>query len=1008
MKQTTAFITLLGLFHFSYAQQTRVITDPQATFKQAKEYYQREQYSLAYPLLKDLQLQQNSADRSNQAITYQEIKYYTIVCALKQNEEGAVLQARKFIELEDNAARVQMMNFHLAEYFFRKQDYAQSASLYQNVKIGNLSNREIADMKFHLGYGYFIAKQFDKARPMFDAIRQMKDDPNYADANYYYGFICFYEKKYREALDAFTIVEDHPNYGKVVPFYIAGIYYSLGQKDKALEYAEAKLKRGNLYYEAQMRQIVGHAYFEKKQFSKALPYLESYVSKADSVKREDIYELSFCYYDAKNWNKAIDGFKQISGKEDSLAQNAMYLLGDSYLKTGQKANARNAFLMCARNSSNQKQQEVSQFNYAKLSYELGYQDVALSELQEFLNKYPQSDYNNEAKELLVNMLASTNNYKDALTLLESVKSPSPNARRLYPVVLYGRATELINDGMLVGAGDLLTKAEGDANNTSVLPMIQFWKGEISYRLNKTDDAIRYFFEYLKRPVSYIEINPANANYNLGYCFLKRENYNQALGFFEKVITNPKINANPLEQDAYVRSADCYYMNRDFKKALAMYDKVIGYSWASGDYATFQKAMITGVSNDKEKVTLLASIARRYPQSNLSADANMEVAMTYIASEQFREAIPYLKNVISDPVSSLKPKAYLKMGIAYYNLNNDNEALKQYTTVLQQFPNSPEAEAALENARLIYVEQGKTSEYVAFARSMGKEITNNQEDELMYQQAEVQFNNGNFPAAAKKYEEYLTRFPDGKFALEALYYKSEIFFNQKDWAKAVEGYEKLSDLVPNKFGEKALVNAARLNFFELKNYEKAEKYFSKLKEFASSQENKLEAMRGLLRSQFQLQKWNDAVTNAKDLLTQKGIGSDDKVIANMAIAKSFQTANQCEQAISYYRQVVALNKSAYGAEARYEIARCFFVQDRLSDAEKAAFEVVNKSGSYETWVTRAYLLLGDVYLKQKDYFNAKATFQSIVDNAKLEDLRQEADRKLKQTQEEERKNSKVGG
>jgi tetratricopeptide (TPR) repeat protein len=349
-----------------------------------------------------------------------------------------------------------------------------------------------------------------------------------------------------------------------------------------------------------------------------------------------------------------------------------------------------------------------------------------------------------------------------------------------------------------------------------------------------------------------------------------------------------------------------------------------------------------------------------------------------------------------------------MGIAYYNLNNDNEALKQYTTVLQQFPNSAEADAALENARLIYVEQGKTSDYVAFARSMGKEVTSNQEDELMYQQAEVQFNNGNFPVAAKKFEEYLTRFPEGKFALEALYYKSEIYFNQKDWAKAAEGYEKLSDLVPHKFGEKALLNAARLNFFELKNYEKSEKYFTRLKEFASSQENKLEAMRGLLRSQFQLQKWNEAVTNAKDLLNQKGIGSDDKVLANMAIAKSFQTANQCDQAISYYRQVVALNKSAYGAEARYEIAHCFFVQDRMSDAEKAAFEVVNKSGSYETWVTRAYLLLGDVYLKEKDYFNAKATFQSIVDNAKLEDLRQEADRKLKQTQEEERKNSKVGG
>lgn len=1008
MKKTTAFITLLGLFHFSYAQQTRVLNDPQATFKQAKEYFQREQYSLAYPLLKDLQLRQTAADRSSQAISYQEIRYYTIVCALKQNEEGAVAKARDFIKLEDNVARVQMMSFHLAEYYVRQKDYGEAATLYETVNIGNLSNREIADMKFHLGYAYFTSKQFDKAKPMFDAIRQIKDDPNYADANYYYGFICFYQKKYKEALDAFTVVEDHPNYGKVVPYYIANIYYSLGQKDKALEYAEAKLKRGNLYYDVQMRQMVGHAYFEKKQFDKALPYLETYVNKADSIKREDIYELSYCYYEAKNWNKAIEGFKQISGKEDSLAQNSMYLLGDAYLKTGQKANARNAFLLCARNSSNAKQQEVSQFNYAKLSYELGYQDVALSELQEFLQKYPNSEYNNEAKELMVGMLASTNNYKDALVLIQSLKSPSPNALRLYPVVLYGRATELINDGMLVSANDLLTRAESDANNTSILPQIQFWKGEIAYRLNKPDDAIRYFFEYLKRPVSYGEINPTDAKYNLGYCFLKRENYNQALGYFEQVVTNPTINSTPLEQDAYVRSADCYYMNRDFKKALAMYDKVISFSWASGDYATFQKAMITGVSNDKEKISLLSTISRRYPGSSLSADANMEIATSYIANEQFREAIPYLKNVISDPVSSLKPKAYLKMGISYYNLNNDDEALKQYTTVLKQFPNSPEADAALENARIIYVEQGKTSDYVAFARSMGKEISTNQEDELMYQQAEVQFNNGNFPTAAKKFEEYLTRFPDGKYALEALYYKSEIYYNQKDWAKAAEGYEKLADLVPNKFGEKALLNAARLNFFELKNYEKAEKYFTKLKEFASSQENKLEAMRGLLRSQYQLQKWNDAVANAKDLLNEKGIGSDDKVIANMAIAKSFETANQCDQAITYYRTVASLNKSAYGAEARYGIAHCFFVQDRMSDAEKAAFEVVNKSGSYELWVTKAYLLLGDIYLKEKDYFNAKATFQSIVDNAKLEDLRQEADRKLKQAVDEEKKNSKVGG
>ncbi|RYF93800.1 MAG: tetratricopeptide repeat protein, partial [Chitinophagaceae bacterium] len=163
---------------------------------------------------------------------------------------------------------------------------------------------------------------------------------------------------------------------------------------------------------------------------------------------------------------------------------------------------------------------------------------------------------------------------------------------------------------------------------------------------------------------------------------------------------------------------------------------------------------------------------------------------------------------------------------------------------------------------------------------------------------------------------------------------------------------------------------------------------------------------LLRSQYQLSKWTEAVENAKDLLAQKGIGTDDKVLANMAIARSYKNNNQCELAITQYRAIIALSKSAYAAEARYEIAHCFFLQNKYADAEKAAFDVINKAGSYEDWITRAYILLGDVYMKTKDYFNAKATYQSVVDNAKIETLRQEAVKKLAEAAAEEQRNSKV--
>jgi TolA-binding protein len=999
-------LMMIGLSHFSSAQQSRFINDPQASFNQAKEFFQKEQYSLAYPILKDLEQRRRETDRSNDALNYQDIRYYATVCALKQNEERAVYNAQEFIDLEDNAARVQMMSYHLAEYFYRKQDFSKAIESYEKVNISNLSNEEIADLKFHLGYSYFTVQRFEQAKPLLNTIRQMPKDKNYLDANYYYGFIAFYDHDYGNALEAFRVVENHERYGKVVPYYISTIQYSLKQEDKAVAYAESKLKTGNQVYDLEMRQLVGHSYFQKKQYDKAIPYLEEYVSKSKRVSRQDLYELSYSYYQTGSLAKAIDGFKQLGGKEDSLAQNSMYLLGDAYLKTNQKPNARNAFLFCAANSSNEKQKEISQFNYGKLSFELGYQDVALSELQKFIQKYPQSEYSTEAKDLLVNVLANTSNYQDAITLINQMKNPSPTAKQVYPRILYGRATELINDGHLDEARQLLDVAEKAPANTPVLPLIQFWKGELAYRSNNIDDAIRYYFDYLRSGMVSGDVTPANAKYNLGYCFLKKENYNQATGFFEEIVKTPKINSPSLEQDAYIRTADCYYMNRDYKRAEAMYDKVLNYSWPSADYATFQKAMIEGVSSGKKKIDLLSSMSRKFPTSSLRPDANMEIASTYLANEQYQEAVPFLKNVVNDPNSSLKPRAHLRLGIAYYNLDNNTEALKQYSTLLEKFPNSPEAESALDNAKSIYVEEGRTAEYVDFSKKLGREVSATQEDELAYQEAEVQFNNGNFPGAVQKFETYLEKFPNGKHSLEALYYKSEIYLNQKNPQKAVEGYEALADRVPHKFGEKSLLQAARINFFDLKNYENAEKYFLKLKDFASNQESRMEAMRGLLRSQFQLKKWSEAVANAKDLLAEKAAGTDDKILANLSIAKSAQLDGDCETAITNYRSVATLSKAAYGAEARFEIANCFYTQNKLNDAEKAAFDVIKKSGSYEEWVTKAYILLGDVYYKEKDYFNAKATYKSVVDNAKIESLRQEAEKKLKDVTAEEASGSKV--
>ena len=1010
MFRKTCFVFVLLVASLgANSQETHIYTDPLLTYHQAKELYQKEQYSLAYPLFRDLQEKRRETDNINNRIPSEEVDFYAITCGLRQNEVTAEELAKSFVALQNNMPLQQKMAFQLGEYYFRKNDFRNSNLMYEQSNIKNLSNREIADMKFHQGYGYFTLQQFDKAKPLLNAIRLIPDDPNYLDANYYYGFIAFNDRNYNDALDAFRKVENHPEYGKVVPFYIANIYYRQGKRDEAVQYAESALKKNpSSYYDVEIRRMIGHGYFERRQFSKALPYLEAYSSKAGKLGREDLYQLSYCYYDAKQYTKSIEGFKQLTEGQDSISQSAMYLLGDAYLKTGQKSNARNAFSFSAGNNSNAIQREVSRFNYGKLSYELGFQDVGLNELRNFVQDYPNSVNNSEARELLVSMMTGTNNYREALSLLESLKNPSDAAKKLYPRVLYGRAMELINDEDLPAADKLLDKIINDPNNAEVLPATQFWKGEIAYRQNKIDDAIKYYNSYISAP-SYQsgEVIVNNAKYNLGYCYLRKENYKVAQDFFNQVARPVSLNSTEMVQDAYLRSADCNYMNRDFEKAKVMYSTALGYSWRAGDYATYQLAMIAGVKSATEKIRMLESFERKYPASELVPNINMEIANTYLGDEKFKEAIPYLNKVVkaAENAGPLKPRAYLRLGIAYFNLNNNSEALNNYKKLVTDYPNAPEVEEALESARAIYVEEGRTGDYVDFVKSAGRSVSTSLQDSLAYSAAETKYTNGDLNAAITGFSNYLQQFPDGDFAIDALYFRSDIYNKRKDWKNAVTGYGQVAVKAPNKYAEQSAQQAARISYFELKDYESSEKYFIQLKSVSTNREVRLDAMRGLLRSQYQLKKWDEASANADELLNEKSISTDDRVLAEMVLAKVSQNKAEFSEAIQHYRNVISQNKASYAAEARYEIAASYLIMDDLKNAERAAFETINKSGSYDFWITKAYILLGDVFYRQKDYFNAKATLQSVIDNSRITELKTEAKAKLDKVLADEKSTTK---
>jgi len=916
--------------------------------------------------------------------------------SLALDKQNVVTIADNWINNANNKIYIAKLNFQLGKYYFRHKQDVLAINAFNNTNIAVLENNDIVYLKYAQGYLYFKSGDWNKASTLLNNIKQLKNNPFYTDANYYAGFIALEKKDYKEALNSFQIAASNKQYSPLVPFYLSQIYYFIGNVEEALAQCEKALKLKDQFYKVQLEQLMGHLLFEKKQYKKALPYLENYVKNQKNADVQDIYQLSYCYYQDQNWEKAINGFKKLANVEDSLGQNSMYLLATTYLKVNNKQGARNAFLMCWTKSQNLEQKEISLFNYAKLSVELKDYTTALAALEKYLVNYTNTSNVDEAKDLWIIALTNSNNYVLALDDYLSIEKPSTELLKIYPNILYGRACLYLNDGQLEKAYELFNSLAHTPYNSKVLSFTFFWLGELSYKMDKPKESVEYLEKYLSDPVELDQISIKHARYNLGYGYMKTGNFQKAIeNFYAARLYDPINTFEPYQKDAFLRTADCHMMIKQYRQALQVYQVVIDSNWASMDYATLQKAIILGGQGKvNEKINLLKQFENQYSASQYINDARIELADTYSNQEKFAEALSPLQKILADNNAvEFFPQAYYKIGLVYFNLNKNEPSIQAFKSLFKAYPNSEEANNAVEFVRNIYVEDQAPEKFVQFMNDFGRSLTVNEQDSLIYRAAIIKYEQKKYNEAAIGFVKYLNSFPTGKYQLEANNYAAEIYYSKDQYDSAAKYFGSVANQSPNKYGERAALLAARLNYFNLSQYHTAEKYYSILDLYATQQENKFEANKGLLRCQFKSAQWSAAFKTAQNILQDKASATDDIQMANMIIYHNYILSNDTTNALKKLEAIIKFNPSLITAEAHYQIASILLAQNKLSQAEKTAFDVIKKQSAYEYWVTKTYILLGDIYLAQKDEFNAIATYKSVIENGTIAELKQIATDKL---------------
>ena len=157
---------------------------------------------------------------------------------------------------------------------------------------------------------------------------------------------------------------------------------------------------------------------------------------------------------------------------------------------------------------------------------------------------------------------------------------------------------------------------------------------------------------------------------------------------------------------------------------------------------------------------------------------------------------------------------------------------------------------------------------------------------------------------------------------------------------------------------------------------------------------IESLRGEVRSYYHLKQWLQARDASNALISNAAANQDDQSFAEIVLGYAAQVEKKFDLSTAAFNKVVVNSQSSLAAEARYQLAINAFKLGNWDAAEKAALASIENSGSYELWITRSYILLGDIFLEQKDFFNAKATLKSVVENCSIAELKLEASEKLK--------------
>ena len=874
-----------------------------------------------------------------------------------------------------------------------KGKYKQAIKLFNQIKSKNLSRQTQPMWYFYMGYAYIQQQEYDQALPLF--LTLTKHQTLYTPHAHYYAGYCYYCKQdFPHAMAEFLAVESLGGYKQIAPYYIVQIYYAQHEYDQIYDRAEKLLTDfPDNPHNDELHRMLGEIYYQDSAYNEAINHLQTYrtlrLEQKQEPLRNDLYLLGMANYSAGYYANAIDYLKEVKEQQDSISENTYLHLGHSYLRVGDEEKAKLSYAAAMRFKINDQLREEAMYNYVQITY---LQGSALGEnitaFQDFLTEYPNTKYANKVYALMADMYLTSKNYQAAYEALSEIQHPDAKMQETKQYLRYQLGMDAFLQGKMQDAIEWMTQVINNDKKTSQYKTEAYYvRAESQYRMHQYAACLEDIKQYESQSNVANSPNQVPAMYLKGYALFNQQQMKDAEYTFRQYLAKAD-NQTTTYADASNRLGDCLFYSRQFDDAIATYQQVVEHNTTGVDYALFQQGYAQGLLHRyPNKIQTMQTLETRFPHSDYADDALYEQARAHLQLDQHKEAIKAYTQLTTDyPNSNKAAKSALEIGMTYRTLKQYDSAIQAYKNTIQRYAGSEEAYAALEGLEQVFVETNRISDYLAYTKTLDK--VNMQaatsEDSLVYVTAELQYMMGNYEQAAAGLTTYLTSFcPGGRYCMIAQYYAANSYYRLKQYDNAIDQYSALADMAGNPYMEEACMRAAELSY-DKGEYRTASYYFQRMEEIASSSAMRTTAQLGVLRCSHLLGDKATTIEAANRLLEEQSIADDIRKEALYYRAKAHLEDNQFGLAVVDLTPLAKEVRTAMGAEAKYQLANCYFQLGSIDMAEEEIMSFTKMQTSQQYWLAKSLILLSDINVARNDLFQAKQYLLALQSSYRQED------------------------